>query len=437
MGLFEPAIGCSLRSTGRQTQEPTPLDMVGKAEDDELYKVDPPIDRKEMPTAHPLLIIGAGPFGLAVAADALYHRLPVSVVGRPMGFWRENMPKGMVLRSASDWHLDPQDVYTMEVFLAGRGLRPGDVEPLPIELYLDYAAWFQQQAGVVVDATEVVRLDVAADGCFDVVLDRGTLRAANVVVAVGLRYFANVAPELKTLFPTGRLEHSCNFVDASRARGKRCLIIGGRQSAFEWAALLNEAGASSVDVVHRHPSPRFEQADWKWATELAGGLAHDPTWYRRLPQREKDALGARMWSEGRLKVEPWLADRVQQHSIRIRPDRNVVNVGERDDGALLVRLDGGEELVTDIAVAAIGYRIDISRIPFVAAGNAYERLNVLNGCPVLDEGFQTNVQGLYATGALATQDFGPFFGFTLAARGAAVVIGRSIRKRVNHAYAPS
>jgi hypothetical protein len=135
--------------------------MVGKAEDDELYKVDPPIDRKEMPTTHPLLIIGAGPFGLAVAADALYHRLPVSVVGRPMGFWRENMPKGMVLRSASDWHLDPQDVYTMEVFLAGRGLRPGDVEPLPIELYLDYAAWFQQQAGVVVDATEVVRLDVA------------------------------------------------------------------------------------------------------------------------------------------------------------------------------------------------------------------------------------------------------------------------------------
>ena len=85
-----------------------------------------------MPTTHPFLIIGAGPFGLAVAADARYHGLPVSVVGKPMAFWRENMPRGMVLRSASDWHLDPQDAYTMEAFLTDRGLRPSDVEPLPI-----------------------------------------------------------------------------------------------------------------------------------------------------------------------------------------------------------------------------------------------------------------------------------------------------------------
>lgn len=390
-----------------------------------------------MPTTHPLLIIGAGPFGLAVAADALYHGLPVTIIGNPMAFWRENMPKGMVLRSASDWHLDPQDAYTIEAFLADRGLRPSDVEPLAIELYLDYAAWFQRQAGVVVEPAEVVRLDVASDGRFDAALDQGTVRAHNVVVAIGLRYFAEVPHELQSMFPPGRLEHSCNFVDVSKANGKRCLIIGGRQSAFEWAALLHEAGASSVDVVHRHASPKFEQSEWKWAGELAAGLTRDPTWYRNLSQSEKDTVAARMWGEGRLKVEPWLAARLRQDSVRIRPDRNVVSVRERGDGALLVTLDGGEELTADIAIAATGYRTDISRIPFVAAGNVYDRLNVHNGCPVLDEAFQTNVPGFYATGALATQDFGPFFGFTLAARSAAVVIGRSIRKRVNSAIAPA
>jgi FAD-dependent urate hydroxylase len=411
--------------------------MADEAEDDEHNRMDRPPERNEMPTTHPLLIIGAGPFGLAVAADALYYGVPVSVVGRPMAFWRENMPKGMVLRSASDWHLDPQGAYTIEVFLADRGLRPSDVEPLPIELYLDYAAWFQRQAGVVVEPAEVIRLDVTADDHFDVVLDHGTVRADNVVVAIGLRYFAEIPRELKTMFPTGRLEHSCTFVDASKARGRRCLIIGGRQSAFEWAALLHEAGASSVDVVHRHASPKFEQSEWKWATELAEGLARDPTWYRRLSQREKDDVGARMWGEGRLKVEPWLADRVRQDSIRIRPGRNVVAVRELEDGTLLIKLDGGEELTADLAIAATGYRPDISSIPFVAAGNVYKKLNVHNGCPVLDEAFQANVPGLYATGALATQDFGPFFGFTLAARGAAVVIGRSIRKRVSSAIAPA
>jgi FAD-dependent urate hydroxylase len=413
------------------------LDMVGESEDDELDGMDPPSEPSDMSTTHPLLIIGAGPFGLAVAADALYHGMPASVVGRPMAFWRENMPSGMVLRSASDWHLDPQDAYTLEAFLADRGLRPSDVEPLPIELYLDYATWFQRQAGVVVEPAEVIRLDVTVDDHFDVVLDHGTVRADNVVLAIGLRYFAEVPDELKSMFPAGRLEHSCNFVDLSKAQGRRCLVIGGRQSAFEWAALLHEAGAASVDVVHRHASPKFEQSEWKWATELAEGLARDPTWYRRLSQREKDDVGARMWGEGRLKVEPWLADRVRQDSIRIRPGRNVVAVQELEDGTLLIKLDGGEELTADIALAATGYRPDISRIPFVAAGNVHERLNVHNGCPVLDEAFQANVPGLYATGALATQDFGPFFGFTLVARGAAVVIGRSIRKRVSSAIAPA
>jgi thioredoxin reductase len=397
--------------------------------------MDLPPERSVMPTTHPLLIIGAGPFGLAVAADALHHRLSVRVIGKPMAFWRENMPSGMGLRSASDWHLDPQDAYTIEVFLADRGLRPSDVEPLAIELYLEYATWFQRQAGVVVEPVEVVRLDVASDGRFDVAFDHGTVRAHNVVIAIGLRYFAEVPQELQTIFPSGRLEHSCNFVDVSEAKGKRCLIIGGRQSAFEWAALLHEAGASSVDVVHRHASPKFEKSEWKWATELAAGLARDPTWYRGLSQSEKDKIAARMWGEGRLKVEPWLAARVRQDSIRIRPDRNVVSVRELEDGALLVTLDGGEELTADIAIAATGYRTDISRIPFVAAGNVYDRLNVHNGYPVLDEAFQTNVPGFYATGALATQDFGPFFGFTLAARGAAVVIGRSIRERINSAIA--
>ena len=38
-------------------------------------------ERSEMPTTHPLLIIGAGAFGLAVAADAFYK--PVCAVSLP------------------------------------------------------------------------------------------------------------------------------------------------------------------------------------------------------------------------------------------------------------------------------------------------------------------------------------------------------------------
>jgi cation diffusion facilitator CzcD-associated flavoprotein CzcO len=49
-----------------------------------------------------LLIIGAGPYGLAMAAYARHLGVDHVVVGMPMDFWKANTPKGMYLRSASE-----------------------------------------------------------------------------------------------------------------------------------------------------------------------------------------------------------------------------------------------------------------------------------------------------------------------------------------------
>lgn len=95
-----------------------------------------------------LLIIGAGPFGLALAAEAQALGIDHRVVGKPMEFWEENMPQGMYLRSACDWHLDPRDSATIERFLADQGLTPADVEPLALTFYLAYARWFQEQKAI-------------------------------------------------------------------------------------------------------------------------------------------------------------------------------------------------------------------------------------------------------------------------------------------------
>jgi 2-polyprenyl-6-methoxyphenol hydroxylase-like FAD-dependent oxidoreductase len=86
-----------------------------------------------------VLIIGAGPFGLAVAAQAAHDHVEHLIAGKAMGFWRENMPKGMFLRSACDWHLDPVNVHTIEAFLSTIEQTPKDVEPLSLDFYLSYA----------------------------------------------------------------------------------------------------------------------------------------------------------------------------------------------------------------------------------------------------------------------------------------------------------
>src|SRR5437868_4891753 len=87
-----------------------------------------------------LLIIGAGPFGLALAAQASHDGIEHLIVGKPMEFWRRHMPNGMFLRSACDWHLDPLSVHTIESFLHSQGKTPQEVEPLSLDFYLSYAA---------------------------------------------------------------------------------------------------------------------------------------------------------------------------------------------------------------------------------------------------------------------------------------------------------
>ena len=101
-----------------------------------------------MQTETDLLIVGAGPFGLAIAAQAAHDGIEHLIAGKPMEFWRQNMPKGMFLRSACDWHLDPLDVHTIEAYLQSEGKTPNDVEPLSLEFYLSYVDWFQKQKNI-------------------------------------------------------------------------------------------------------------------------------------------------------------------------------------------------------------------------------------------------------------------------------------------------
>ncbi len=380
-----------------------------------------------------IIIVGAGPFGLAVAAGLRAGDVRYRLLGEPMSFWRRHMPHGMVLRSASDWHLDPLGELTIERFLGERGTSPAAAEPLPIATYLAYAAWFQERAGIVCEPLRVRRMDVGGDGRFRLVTDPpgpdgAEIVTDTVVLAVGQRTFAYVPPELAAILPPGRFEHTCALVRFDQLRGKRVVIIGGRQSAFEWAALIGEAGAASVDVVHRHPSPAFAVADWDWATRLAERYADDAGWYRRLPSEDQAAIGRRLWGEGRLKVEPWLASRLARDRVRIHADTNIV-AATVDDGSLRLVTDHGDTLVADRLILATGYRTDVRSIPFLGP-SLLDRLAVEDGYPRLGSDFQTTVPGLFVTGALAGAEFGPLFGFTVTARPAAVALCRVLRARL-------
>lgn len=379
-----------------------------------------------------LMIIGAGPFGLAAASYASTHGIPHRVFGEPMQFWKESMPAGMLLRSGCEWHLDPDGVHTIVRFLETRGLTPADAEPLSLSTYLEYTEWFRREKALDVVRRRVIELRRTGEpeGRFEALLDDGRrVRANNVLIAVGFSDFKHIPKELSSILPPGRWGHTCDEVDLDALRGLRVLIIGGRQSALEWAALLHEGGAAAVHVSHRHATPDFAESDWSWVGSLVDALVEDPAWYRRLGASERDAIDRRFWTEGRRKAEPWLGPRLDHPSVTLWPNTRVRGCRLLPGGDVEVDLDGARTITVDRVILATGYEVDIARIPFLARGGLLDELEIEDGYPVLDQFLQASVPGLFITSMPATRDFGPFFAFTVSARSSAKIVGRALRDR--------
>jgi cation diffusion facilitator CzcD-associated flavoprotein CzcO len=375
-------------------------------------------------TEAPLLVIGAGPYGLATAAAAQAVGIEPLVVGEPMEFWRRNMPAGMFLRSSLGWHLDPQGEHTLAAYLVAAGVDWDDVDPIPLEVFIDYAEWFRDAKRIPVRRVRVDDVQRAGERLEATLEDGRRVRADAIVAAPGVEPFAQLPSWVEGALPPERYSHSSTVVQPDRFAGARVLIVGGRQSAFETAALLAEAGAERVEVVYRHDTPRFTPADWAFVEPLIEATVRWPGGYRRLSTARREAIERRFWSEGRLKLEPWLAPRLARPEIRRRPRATVTGVGELAGGTIAATISRGETLHVDHVIFATGYRADIARVPYL--GGVLDRLQVAHGFPVLDEHFQASVPGLYVTGFAATRDFGPMFGFVGGATAAATVIAGAL-----------
>jgi cation diffusion facilitator CzcD-associated flavoprotein CzcO len=361
-----------------------------------------------------LLVVGAGPYALSTAAAAQDRGLSATVVGRPMGFWREHMPAGMYLRSGPDWHLDPAGELTLERYLAERGIPPTEVDPLPLDLFLEYAEWFRAGKGIAVRDDWVTSLRPG----WEATLESGeTVRARTVVAAPGVAHFAQ-RPGWAEQVPG---EHTVDLVHLSALSGARVLIIGGRQSAYEWAALLGEHGAERIDVVHRHAVPRFDRVSWRFVDPHVESTLATPGWWRSLTAAERDAIGRRFWEVGRLTLEHWLLPRLERAPLRARADTQVIHAQPAGDG-VDVALSDGTQLHADRVVYACGYKADVARVPYLRGLG----IATSDGFPDLDHAFQTSLPGLYMPGFAATRDFGPFFGFVKAAPAAGELIARDL-----------
>jgi cation diffusion facilitator CzcD-associated flavoprotein CzcO len=344
-----------------------------------------------------------------------------------MAFWRDNMPAGMFLRSGPDWHLDAMHRDTLEAYLEERGIGQDEVDPIPIDVFVGYADWFAERKRLRVREDVVAEL-VGRDGGFEATLGSGDrLTARFVLAAPGIRQYKHL-PQWADSVPPGCSAHTCDLVELEQLADRRVLIVGGRQSAYEWAALAHEHGAARVDIVHRHEIPRFERVSWKFVDQHIEQTVAVRGYWRKLSQADRDAIARRFWEVGRMTLEYWLTPRLRSQEVIRWPAASVVEIRQRPHAnELEVSLTGSVKLTVDRVLFASGYRANIANIPYLAG--LIGGITTRDGFPVLDEAFQTSVPGLYITGFSAANDFGPFFGFVKGAPAAATLVVRDLLTR--------
>jgi cation diffusion facilitator CzcD-associated flavoprotein CzcO len=379
--------------------------------------------------ARPTVVVGAGPYGLSLAAFLLAKHVPIRVFGSAMAAWEREMPRGMQLKSEpfASSIADPKRELTLERYYREHDLdyRPiGD--PVPCERFVAYGRWFRERAAVPVEDQHVSRISASPAG-FDVELQGGErVAAARVVVATGAAAFAHVPGELDGL-PAELVSHVSRHDDLARFDGRRVAVLGAGQSALETATLLAENGAAPVLVARttalrwNGPPPttrRFRSKLRSPNTPLGqgwptAGYVVGPGLFRRRPlatraQVVRAALGpAGAW---------WLRERFEGR-VDARLGTRVIAAEKRDGGVTLrLRSGEGEETVeVDHVIAATGYRVDLDRLQLLAP-DLRRAVRTAHGAPLLSSRFESSVPGLSFVGLPAALSFGPLLRFVCGTR---------------------
>jgi len=196
------------------------------------------------------IIIGAGPYGLSVAAYLKARDIPTLIFGKPMEFW-QNMPSGLYLKSV--WSAsslsDPASIYNLNRYIAVEKL--SRQEPIPLPFFLDYARWFHQHTMTDIDHTYVQSLARDGKGFHLDLADGRTVKASTVIVAPGISLFAHI-PYFARDLPAEHASHTQAHSDLTCFRDRKVVIVGSGQSGLEFAALLHEVGAH-VELIARGP----------------------------------------------------------------------------------------------------------------------------------------------------------------------------------------
>jgi lysine/ornithine N-monooxygenase len=380
------------------------------------------------------LVIGAGPYGIALAYDLHVHGVDAVVVGHPFSLWRNHTLSATRLRS---------DVNTSQVFSRdGRfsllrflaDTYPADVARriqrgrIPVEVFRAYTQWIRANLPFSPIEQKVIDLRIDGRSQFVARLDDGRqIESTNVVIASGIESH-QVLPECLARLPARLVMHGWRVREFEHLHGRRLLVVGGGQSAAE--VLVHLSATNDMTWVHRSRLIFFAEPISLPRPIFALAL-HLSNRYYFLPAALRRKLGALFVAST---ITPDLKPALMTDKIRrAEADAAELELEERDGEIYSAVLDQSFDLV----IACTGYKYQLSSLGFLEPELAQQIAAVPGGTPRLDYNFATSVPGLFMVGGIAEPVHGPAQRFMMGGRHATLRVSQAIRNRLAARRAPT
>ena len=396
----------------------------------------------------PAVIVGAGPYGLSLAAHLRQAGVPFRIFGRPMQSWSTQMPAGMKLKSdgfASNLSAGSA-LFTLEDFcrLTHRPYHPTQI-PVALEDFIAYGQEFARRFVPHLEPCDVTAVDRTRKG-FRVTLENGEcFHASHVILATGLSLFQYIPPRLAALSQE-LVTHTADHRTFDQFAGRDVVVLGRGASSLNAAALLHEAGSRVTlltrkprihihesgsgrprPLLHRlrHPASPLGYSLRSWLSSTAPGafqalpsaLRHLLV-YKHLGPAGGSALKGRV--EGQFPI-------LLGWSIASSELVHEAATGQTLIKLILVKEDGEQrQLLTSHIVAGTGFKVSLSRLHFLAGSLLGAIRTEKNGAPRLNRAFESSVPGLFFIGPAAAASFGPLLRFAAGSQYAAERVTRHL-----------
>ena len=386
-------------------------------------------------------IIGAGPYGLSIAAHLPTDKVRFRIFGTPMSSWRNHMPGGTFLKSdgfASSL-FDPRASFTLAHYCAEHGI-PYDKVGLPvsIETFVAYGLEFQRRLVPQLEQTNIVSVSRAPHG-FNLVTEQGeTVAAQRVVVAAGITHFGYIPPQLAEL-ASDRVTHSSQHpgphpFSQPQSRRRRCRRL--RRRSRRPAPRSRRRGlAPRPPRRHRLPHPALRASPTQGPHPPSPlrprpRLALPPLHRRppRLPRPCPSSLRMKVVQRHLGPAPGWFAKDKVTGKVTMHLGTRIQRAEVRDNTIHIkfVDKDGAEEsLAVDHLIAATGYKVKLSRLHFLDEP-LRTAMKSIDDTPILASNFESSVPGLYLVGLASSNSFGPLTRFAYGAGFTAKRIARHL-----------